>query len=144
MITATNLKQRIATKNPGWVYIMKFTLREHSKPVYKIGITRKSGEIRQPVDRMLQILRSYYTHYRYIPECTVKRFREVANCFTIETRLHRHFRELRYVPKGKSFDGSTEMFTGFAEAYLLEMFAKAINGEDISLIEPHRPHFAND
>ena len=82
---------------------MKFEIEEIGT-VYKVGITCVD-----PVDRMLQIIRSFFQTYRYVPRTSLKRFRKVEHHFIKETALHREFGE-HQCEFSKAFDGCTEFF----------------------------------
>ncbi len=85
------------------LYVMKFVL-DDKRVVYKVGITCIN-----PVDRMLQILRSFFMVYRYMPRASIKRFRKVENHFEKETQMHQEFADYRCV-FDSVFDGHTECF----------------------------------
>ena len=88
------------------VYIIKQHLHESNiKYIYKIG--KSSG--RNSVDRLMQLVRSYFMKYRYTPLYTLKRDRPAANAFEIETKLHQEFAEFKYY-HDKPVDGKDEWF----------------------------------
>ncbi len=103
--------------NQSRVYIMKFKMHEQNTWVYKIG--KSSGK--NSVDRMLQIARSFFMKYRYIPLMTLKRDREAPDAFTIETRLHQEFQEFKYY-HDKPIDGKEEFFLLDREDTLLRAY----------------------
>lgn len=95
-------------KNPSKkqrLYILEFTIL--GEKVYKIG--KASGT--SSVDRLMDIVRSYFTAYRITPEVKIVRDREVPDdkVFEYETCLHKFFANYTYQPS-KSFSGSTELF----------------------------------
>ena len=100
-LAVKNIKD--TTESKCTLYVFKFILRD-GKVIYKVGITCV-----QPIDRMLQVLRSFYMAYRYIPEATMKRFRKVDDHFEKETLLHREFKEYQCTFE-KHFDGYSELF----------------------------------
>ena len=83
--------------------------------IYKIGITE-----RDPVDRFMEVIRSYYQIYRHIPRCGIKRFRKVAKYREVEKELHSIYKDKQYQFE-KKFDGSTEFFK-LDEDELLERY----------------------
>ena len=91
----------------GYVYLMeyKFTTKlGNTKVLYKIGVT-----VNKPIDRMLQISRSFFQSRRYVPESRLIRYRKVPNYYEIEKILHKNLDTYRFKFKEK-FDGSTEFF----------------------------------
>jgi len=96
------------------LYVMKFVLDDGST-IYKVGIT-----CIKPVDRMLQVLRSFFMAYRYMPRASLKRFRKVENHFDKETELHHEFADYRCTFES-IFDGHTECFD-IDEALLLARY----------------------
>ena len=106
-----NILQALADKYDGvatgYVYLMeyKFTTKlGNEKILYKIGVT-----INAPIDRMLQISRSFFQLRRYVPESRLVRFRKVPNYYELEKILHKKLDNYRFSFKDK-FDGSTEFF----------------------------------
>ena len=74
--------------------------------VVKIG--KSSGK--NSVDRMMQIIKSYFKVNRCTFMCEIKRDRVVEqDVFKYETALHRFFDDYRYKAP-IAFDGSTELF----------------------------------
>ncbi len=110
----------------GKLYIIKTKFREEDDWVYKIGVTTKE----QPIDRLLEILRSHFVINRYIPECTIKRFKTVTRVYNKETKMHRYFKEDQYIPE-KKFQGSTEFFK-VEEELLLQVYKDCTEGVDIN------------
>ena len=106
-----NILKALADKydgvDTGYVYLMeyKFTTKlGNEKILYKIGVT-----INAPIDRMLQISRSFFQSRRYVPESRLVRFRKVPNYYELEKILHKKLDKYRFSFKDK-FDGSTEFF----------------------------------
>jgi len=102
------------------LYVMKFIL-DDGRTVHKIGITCVN-----PVDRMLQVLRSFFMAYRYMPRASIKRFRKVDNHFGKETELHHEFAGYKCV-FDKVFDGHTECFE-VDEALILARYDEMCSG----------------
>jgi|SaaInlV_150m_DNA_4_1039716.scaffolds.fasta_scaffold05679_5 hypothetical protein len=90
----------------GYVYVMEFRFRKGDgyKTLYKVGVT-----INKPIDRMLQISRSFFMGRRYVPECSLVRFRNLPNYYQREKTVHTRLEEFNYKFK-TGFDGSTEFF----------------------------------
>jgi len=94
-------------KELGYVYVMEFkfiTKNGGSRVLYKVGVTKN-----KPIDRMLDICRSFFQSRRYVPESRLVRFRKVASYYEMETKLHRLLDGYRFKVKD-SFSGSTEFF----------------------------------
>jgi len=88
------------------VYIIKQRLHDDNiNAIFKVG--KSSGK--NSVDRMMQLVRSYFMKYRYTPEFVLKRDRECQNAFAIETQLHQEFSQFRYY-HDKAIDGKDEWF----------------------------------
>ncbi len=106
-------------KNLGYVYLMEFKFRAGSsyKTLYKVGIT-----VNDPIDRMLQIARSFFQHRRYVPECRIVRMRKTVDYFGKEKTIHSLMS--RYSFK-KSFDGSSE-FTDMALDNIDEIYCSVV------------------
>lgn len=93
--------------NLGYVYLMEFNFKKKSgkeKLLYKIGITTY-----KPIDRLLQISRSFFNSRRYIPESRLIRYRKVPNYVELEKILHNKLNYCNFKFKDK-FDGCTEFF----------------------------------
>jgi len=93
-------------KNLGYVYLMEFKFKqgEDYRTLFKVGIT-----VNDPIDRMLQVARSFFQHRRYVPECRIVRMRKTVDYFGKEKAIHKELKACSYSFK-KSFDGSTEFF----------------------------------
>ena len=87
------------------VYIIKAKLLDTNEFIFKVG--KSSGK--NSVDRMLQVSRSHFMTYRYIPMMTLKRDRPCDNAFEIETKLHQLFKDDKYY-FDKKIDGFNEWF----------------------------------
>ena len=100
----------------GYVYVMEYNFRQGSKikTLYKVGVTQN-----QPIDRMLQISRSFFQSRRYVPESRLIRFRKVPDYYTLEKQLHKILKSHNYLFK-TSFDGSTEFFDIELDKLLVE------------------------
>ncbi len=90
----------------GYVYLMEFKFKQGSSytTLYKVGVT-----VNDPIDRMLQINRSFFQSRRYMPECRIVRMRKTPHYFDKEKQRHSLLSKCNYVFK-KKFDGSTEFF----------------------------------
>jgi len=92
----------------GYVYVMEFRFRNklgNVKVLYKVGVTKN-----KPIDRMLDIGRSFFMKRRYVPECRLVRFRKIVDYYGMETTLHKLLVNYRYDFGKLAFDGCTEYF----------------------------------
>ena len=91
----------------GFVYLMEFRFKQGSSytTLYKVGVT-----VNDPIDRMLQINRSFFMSRRYMPECRIVRMRKTPHYFDKEKQIHSLMSRYKFK---KPFDGSTE-FTNTA------------------------------
>jgi hypothetical protein len=101
--------------NPyGRIYVLKFILDDKTT-VWKVGMTHSARSI----DRMFEILRSFFTTYRYVPKCTLRKDKKVLIPNLVEKHLHELLAEWKYT-FDKPFDGHTEFFKDLDEEVLLE------------------------
>lgn len=129
-------KKVVEERKPGvgTVYIFKMKLRHLDEYVYKIGVCQNT---RRPIDRLLEVLRSFWTKYQYIPDVTIKRHSRTDEIFEKESALHYHFGLHQYIPS-KATNGSTELFTGIDEEYLLDTYRRCLDGEDVRKLDQYR------
>ena len=94
-------------KDLGFVYLMEFKFKAGSSytTLYKVGVT-----VNDPIDRMLQICRSFFMSRRYVPECRIVRMRKTPHYFDKEKQIHSLLSAYSFKTK-KPWDGSTEYFT---------------------------------
>ena len=97
----------------GRLYVIKMVFTD-GLVVFKIGMTNSD----RATDRLMEILRSWFTYYRYIPYTELKLDREVINPAGVEKLAHKTLKDYRWFPRLKT-SGSTEMFTGLNEHRLL-------------------------
>ena len=90
----------------GYVYLMEFKFKQGDsfKTLFKVGVT-----VNEPIDRMLQVCRSFFQSRRYVPECRIVRMRKTPHYFDKEKELHSLLINHNY-SFNKKFDGSTEFF----------------------------------
>lgn len=100
-------------KDYGRLYVIKLTFPD-GLVVFKVGMTNTDRSI----DRMMEILRSWFTKYRFIPHTELKLDREALNPLRLEKLAHKVLKDYQWVPDMK-VDGGTEMFTGLDELRLL-------------------------
>jgi len=97
----------------GRLYVIKMVLPDNLV-IYKIGMTNSN----RATDRLMEILRSWFTAYRFVPYTELKLDREVTTPRQIESLAHKILKDFRWTPD-KKVDGGTEMFTGLGELQLL-------------------------
>ncbi len=108
-----DLADRYDGKEEGYTYLMEFKFKTSSgnvKTLYKVGITQN-----KPIDRMLEILRSFWTQRQYIPEARLVRYRKSSSFREKEKAIHTELDEYRYKFNIK-FSGYTEFFEVEKEA----------------------------
>lgn len=126
-----NVTKAVKTDSEGIVYILILDIGEDT--VYKIGITKRKIE-----ERVIEILLSFFKSYRYFPKCYPKRFKSTDSIFDKEAQLHYHFAKVKYKPEHKT-DGSNELFIIDDLDYLLDVYARCLEGEDIRGLEQYVP-----
>ena len=97
----------------GRVYVLRFELEDTI--VWKVGMTRSDRSL----DRMLEILRSFFITYRYIPKVTMRRDKKVIVPLLVEQHMHDALEDYSYT-FDKKFDGCTEFFSDLDEDILLD------------------------
>lgn len=112
-------KFKISTKDAddreGIVYVLIIRLEDGTE-VYKIGVTKRGIQ-----DRVVEILSSFWTQYRYFPYCYPKRFRKTNGIYEKEAKLHKTFEAYKY-KFDKEFGGSSEFFHGVDLAKIVEEY----------------------
>ncbi len=98
----------------GRIYIFRFTL-DTGKIVHKIGLCYSD----RATDRMFEVLKAFFTIYRYVPKCELKRDKKVLIPSLVEKHLHKLLGNWSY-NFDKKFGGSTEFFHNLDEGVLLE------------------------
>lgn len=115
----------------GRLYVIKLTL-PGDFVVYKVGMTNSD----RAVNRMMEILRSWFMSYRFVPYAELKLDREVTDPKNIEKLAHKVLNDFRWDPNEK-VDGATEMFTGLAELPLLHFLRHLEvdqDGENVNIV----------
>ncbi len=97
----------------GRLYVIKLTFPDNFI-VFKVGMTNSD----RSTDRMMEILRSWFVAYRFVPHTELKLDREVINPRGMEKLAHKALKDFQWTPE-KKVDGGTEMFTGLGELQLL-------------------------
>jgi len=82
--------------------------------VHKIGMTHTN----RSTDRMMEILRSWFTKYRFVPYSELRLDMECTCPKELEYHMHRILESTRFVPD-QDVDGKTEMFCDINEVKVL-------------------------
>ena len=107
-------------KDIGRVYIIRMDLPDDTV-VHKIGMTHTS----RSTDRMMEILRSWFTRYRFVPHSRLVLDMECMDPQKLEQYIHKILKVKAFIPNEK-VSGGTEMFTGIDEGRVI-WFLKAYN-----------------
>lgn len=100
-------------KDVGRIYVIRMELPD-GYIVHKIGMCNSN----RSVDRMLEILRSWFMRFRFIPYCELKLDME-CNCpKELEAHIHKILGHQQFHPHMK-VDGGCEMFIGIDEFRVL-------------------------
>lgn len=96
-------------KDIGRVYVIKMILPGHLV-VHKIGMCHSARSL----DRMMEVLRSWFCSYRFVPYSELKMDLECNDPKKLEAYIHRVLDKHRFEPNYK-VEGYTEMFTDINE-----------------------------
>jgi hypothetical protein len=91
--------------------------------VHKIGMTNSN----RATDRMLEILRSWFSKYRFIPYTELRLDLECLAPAELEKHMHKILAKKRFIPN-EDVDGKTEMFTDINEFRVIH-YLKAFNSD---------------
>lgn len=98
----------------GRVYVIKMVLPDGTI-VHKIGMCKSN----RSTDRMMEILRSWFTKFRFVPYSELKLDMETGRPLEIEAHIHKCLGHKKYIPT-ENVSGGTEMFTGINEFRVLQ------------------------
>jgi len=104
----------------GRIYVIKVTLPDDTV-VYKIGMCN-SG---RSTDRMMEILRSWFTKYRFVPYTELKLDMETNKPKELESHIHKVLAHKQFIPNEK-VSGGTEMFVEIDEFRVIH-YLRAFN-----------------
>ena len=104
----------------GRVYVIKMVLPGNTV-VHKIGMCHSD----RAVDRMMEILKSWFTSFRFIPYTELRMDLECQDAPGVEKYIHKVLHKNQFIPTHK-VSGHTEMFTGLDELRVIH-FIKAYN-----------------
>jgi len=111
-------RREIETENSdpyGRIYVIKMVLKDGTE-VHKVGMVNTSNTSRV-TDRMMEILRSFFTVYRYVPYAELRRSKKVRIPYIVENYLHKVLADTKYT-FDKKFSGSTECFEIDEDSFL--------------------------
>ena len=92
--------------------------------IYKIGMTNSN----RSTDRMMEILRSWFTKFRFVPYTELRLDMETGKPREIETHIHKCLAHKNFIPK-ENVNGGTEMFTEIDEFRVIQ-YLKQINDNE--------------
>ncbi len=92
----------------GRVYIFELVM-EDSTIVHKVGMVN-SDSMSRVTDRLMEVLRSFFMQYRYVPKSRIVKAKKFRVPYYVETHLHKLLDDISY-KFGKKFDGCREFFT---------------------------------
>lgn len=98
----------------GRVYVFRIALLDGTI-LHKVGMCSSARSI----DRMMEVLRSFFIAYRYVPMCTLRKDKKTKIPLLLEKHMHEVLDEFSY-KFDKKFDGSTEFFKDLDEDVLLD------------------------
>jgi len=98
-----------STSPYGRVYVFELVM-EDGTVIYKVGMVN-SDSMSRVTDRLMEVLRSFFMQYRYVPTSKIVKAKKYLVPYYVETHLHHLLDDLKYRPD-KKYDGYNEMFTG--------------------------------
>jgi len=98
----------------GRLYIIELTLNT-GQVIHKIGMTHTP----RSVDRMMEILRSWFIKYRYVPTARLKLDFETGVPALLEKHIHKLLKEFKWVPD-KKVSGRQEMFANIDDKQVID------------------------
>ena len=109
------------------VYVIKIVLPDNTV-IHKIGMTNSP----RSADRMMEILRSWFMAYRFVPYTELRLDMECRDAYKLEQYIHKILDKNRFEPDLK-VDGGTEMFADINELRVVQ-FLKAYGNS--SFVDP--------
>lgn len=103
------------------VYVIKLMLPDDSV-IYKIGMTNTA----RSADRMMEILRSWFMAYRFVPYAELRLDMECRDAYKLEQYIHRILNKNQFIP-AKKVDGGTEMFADIDELRVIQFLRSYSN-----------------
>ena len=106
----------------GRIYVIKLVLPDDCV-VHKIGMTNSN----RTTDRMMEIARSWFMAYRFLPYAELRLDMECSCPLELEQHMHKILKDKKFIPNEK-VDGGTEMFTDINEFRVLH-YLRSFNDE---------------
>ena len=100
-------------RKPGRIYVIRMNLPD-DYVVHKIGMCNYD----RAIDRMMELLRSWFTRYRFVPYTELRLDMETNYPKELEAHIHNTLAHKQFIPHMK-VEGRTEMFIGIDEARVL-------------------------
>jgi hypothetical protein len=100
-------------QDSGRIYVIRMKLPD-GMTVWKIGMTERESA----VDRMMELLRSWFVRFRFVPYSELRLDMHTGYPKQLETHIHRILGHKRFTPHMK-VEGRTEMFTDIDEFRVL-------------------------
>lgn len=111
-------------KDVGRIYVIRMELPD-GIIVHKIGMCKSN----RTTDRMMELLRSWFTRYRHVPYTELKLDMQTSYPKELEQHMHKMLSHRKFIPHMK-VEGRTEMFTGIDEFRVIH-YLKTFN-EDLA------------
>jgi hypothetical protein len=100
-------------RDVGRIYVVRMELPD-GVIVHKIGMCNSN----RSVDRMMEILRSWFTRFRFVPYTELKLDMNTNYPKQLESHIHKILNHKRFTPH-MEVEGRTEMFNGIDELRVL-------------------------
>lgn len=113
-------------RETGRIYVIRIELPDNTV-VHKIGMCNSN----RATDRMMEILRSWFTRFRFVPYAELRLDMETSYPKEIEAHIHKILAHRRFTPHMK-VSGGTEMFCNIDEFRVLH-YLRVFN-EDVAPI----------
>jgi hypothetical protein len=97
--------------------------------VHKIGLVKTD----RAVDRMMEILKSWFSRFRFIPYTELRLDMQTAYPKELEAHIHKMLAHKRFTPHMK-VNGGTEMFANIDEFRILH-YIRTFNEDNAPLME---------
>lgn len=98
-----------ARREVGRIYVIRMELPD-GLTIHKIGMCNSD----RSVDRMLELLRSWFTRYRFVPYTELRLDMQTNYPKELESHIHQILKHKQFIPHMK-VEGRTEMFNGIDE-----------------------------
>jgi len=124
-------------KELGRVYVIKLVLPGDTE-IFKIGMCRSSRSL----DRMMEILRSWFTNYRFVPYTELRLDMKFGRPLELEQHIHKILAHKQFIPH-KKVDGGTEMFTEINESRVIQYLKQCTDEEFDKPLELSKEDYKN-